>query len=248
MIYEILNMLGYLVLKLGKLIGNVYSWIWGYFRVPWFDHRFDHLRGPENWYWAERGIFGRKFIHEGAVVLDLCCGDGLFSGLYYSQVAAHVDAVDRNEKALRLARRRYSRKNVVFHYLDALKDAFPRQQYDVIFFFASIEHFSDEAGAQLLQKIGTALNQQHGILFGSTPILSHRGGYNYEHENEFLSLEQLEKFLKPHFAEVELWVSKWPNRDECYFRCTHPKLLSGETIRALIGEYRKYLSAGRDRI
>ncbi len=242
MVRAVLNMLCNILLWVSRFIGDVYSRLWAIFKIPWFDHRFDHLRGPENWYWTERGVLGRKLLTRDSVVLDLCCGDGIFSGLYYSTVAKHVDAVDRNGKAIRMARRRYTSNNVTFHILDVLKDNFPRDQYNVIFFFVSIEHFSAEAGTRLLQKIAGAVDPNNGVLFGSTPIFHHRGAHNYEHDNEFLSLEQLRTFLTPHFDQVELWFSEWPGRDECYFRCSRPKKLSDEIIKSFLSEYRNHVA------
>ncbi len=82
-----------------------------------------------------------------------------------------MDAIDRDDRALSYARRRYQRDNVQFNKMDVINEDFSKKNYDVIFLFAAIEHFSIENGMKLLQKIANALlTSKNGTLFGSTPI------------------------------------------------------------------------------
>jgi len=241
-LYTILNFMGVLLLKLNRVVGSFYSKMCGRFGVTWFDHRFDYFRGPENWYWYERGILGHRVINPGDTVLDVCCGDGIFSGLFYSVNAGFVDAVDRDKKAISLAKKRYSKPNVRFYIADVIKELFPRTNYDVVSLFEAIEHFSVEAGTRLLQKIAASLSSTKGTLVGSTPIVTSKGGHNPEHDNEFLSMEQLRLFLEYHFTEVDLWLTKWPTRNACYFICSRPILLSEEKILQAIQQYRGFIN------
>lgn len=206
------------LLKLAAEVGETYTGSWGSLNQPWYDHRYDWARGPTNWMWMERGIFGMQCIQEGDQVLDLFCGDGMFSGLFFSRLAKHVDGVDRNLRAIELARRLYSRPNVTFHVLDAGKVAFPSNRYDAIMFFEGIEHLSVQGGDALLGKIAECLSESsNGTLLGSTPL---EGWGNPEHDNVFGTVEELRKFLSPHFKQVDCWLSKWsPKRTEVYFKC-----------------------------
>ena len=174
---SIINLLGQFALKLGSIVGNLYTKGWGFLNISWFDHLFDHLRGPSNWHWYERGILGCRIIKPDDIVLDICCGDGIYSGLFYSQKAKFVDAVDRDDHALSYAKRRYRRDNVQFHKVDVINEGFHKRIYDVVFLFAAIEHFSIENGMKLLQKIANVLvTSKNGTFFGSTPIFQERGG------------------------------------------------------------------------
>lgn len=226
LIYWLLNFCALIVLRLARFIALVYTKLWGLFGLPWFDHRFDWLRGPENWVWNERGIYGAKLIQPSDKVLDICCGDGIYSGLYYSMFAELVHAVDRDERSISLARKRYSGENVKFFKVDVTKEDFPLDNYDVIFMFGAIEHFSVEQGTQILQQIARALSTSpNGSFLGSTPIFDESTGHGHpEHDNEFTSLEQLQDFLSPHFAEFEFWSSKWGamKRKDTYFLCKKP--------------------------
>jgi len=227
-IYWLLNFCALVLLRLARFIALAYTRLWGAFSVPWFDHRFDWLKGPESWVWNERGIYGAKLIQPDDKVLDVCWGDGIYSGLYYSMFAGLVHAIDRDERGISLARKRYSRKNVKFFKLDITKEDFPLDNYDVIFMFAAIEHFSIEQGTQILQRIARALSASpNGSFLGSTQIILEEaiGQGHPEHDNEFTSTKQLQNFLSPHFAEIELWSSKWGltgERKEAYFLCKKP--------------------------
>ncbi len=228
-----------------KGIGYLYTRSWGTLGITFFDHRFDHLRGPENWHWMERGVFGARLIPRGGTVLDLGCGDGIFSGLCYSPVAGSVDAIDRDSRAISLARKRYPQENVHWHVSDILLDAFPRDRYDTVFLFAVIEHFSVAAGTDLIRKIGAAL-EPGGTLLGSTPLFHELGGHNDEHDNEFFSEEYLRAFLEPHFETLEIWVSRWPNRNEAYFQGAGYRSLDPSTLEqhvaAMTAEQAKFVA------
>lgn len=222
--YSLMNLSYFLILRLARFIALAYTYLWGSFAIPWLDHRFDWLRGPENWVWNERGIYGTKLIRPRDKVLDICCGDGIYSGLYYSMFARLVHAIDRDEVAINFARTHYSRENVKFFKVDVIKENFPLENYDVIFMFAAIEHFSVEQGTQILQRVARALTaSSNGCFLGSTPIFDEKTGHGHpEHDNEFTSIEQLRDFLSPYFAEIEIWTSKWGERKDTYFLCKKP--------------------------
>jgi SAM-dependent methyltransferase len=205
---------------MNRLVGWSYLRLWPILGIYWYDHDFDYLLGPTVNKWMERGTLANRHIKPGDEVLDVCCGDGTFSGTFYSQNASHVDAFDYDEKAVATARRKHAKPNVRFFVADATKLTLSKK-YDVILLFVAIEHFSVADGTRLLQKLGAALNEG-GLLMGSTPIFVEVGGHNDEHQNEFLSVAQLRDFLAPHFGEVDLWCSQWRGRLDCYFECREP--------------------------
>lgn len=231
----ILPPLAWVATRLGSLVGYLYLRSWPTRNLPFYDHRFDYLEGPSNWYWQERGVLGAKTIPSGGKVLDLCCGDGTYSGNYYSVRAGHIDAIDRNPSALRLARSRYHAQNVTWIDADVLSDPFPASDYDVVMLFAAIEHFSVKNGTTLLAKIVNSLKAT-GTLIGSTPIFAEEGGHNVEHDNEFFSMENLIGFLEPHFGHIDTWTSDWRGRVDAYFVCSNPKVVPAEKVDGLIAK------------
>ena len=186
-------------IALGRVLARGYEVFWSFRHLQYFDHHFDHLRGPSWMWWQERGIFGYRLIPEGGVVLDLCCGDGFYSRYYYSLRASHVDGIDIDAGAIRKAKRT-ARYPSTFLAGDVTEVPFPRSDYDVVMFFSAL-HFIPEAKRDaLLAKISGSLKKD-GVLIGSS------------------SLPPEEKLFAPHFNTVDFWSSNWHGRLEHYFEC-----------------------------
>ena len=210
------------ILATAKQIGKRYTNNWRRLGIPWYDHRYDWARGPENWMWLERGILGHHYIREGDRVLDLCCGDGMFSGLVFSKKASMVHGVDRNSQAITLARELYTRSNVEFFERDILTDEFPAPEYDTVLFYQALEHFTHKQIDCLLNKI-TATLAPDGILFGSTILLGIN--HNDEHAVEFTCVEEVKRLLALHFKHVITWTTIWKKtRTEVYFLCSQNEI------------------------
>ncbi len=243
-VYWTLQLSASTLLVLNRLVGTLYTRMWAGFGISWFDHRFDYLIGPQNWHWTERGVFAARLVRKGDRILDLGCGDGFYSALYYSGRGNHVDAVDVDHRTIQAAKSRFRMSNVHFRVLDAVDDAFPAEEYGVICFFAVIEHLSDDSGLAVLQKIGRAM-QERSVLIGSTPLFKTRGGHNEEHDNEFFAEAQLSLFLDPHFDDVRIHCSQWPGRIDAYFECRGARSLSVEERAAALQRYRDFLDRQR---
>ena len=178
----------------------------------WFDHRIDlYYHWPHNLFWLERGFRARSHMFEGCVVLDLCCGDGFYSRYFYSTIAAHVDAIDKDESAIAHAKGLYAHPKINYQVLDVTKEDFPRAHYDVIAWFGSIEHFSEEEYETLIRQVKVAMGTT-GVLVGSTIIVPEDslGKANWEHQNEFTSIAQLEQFLSRDFSDVQIDLTIYP--------------------------------------
>jgi 2-polyprenyl-3-methyl-5-hydroxy-6-metoxy-1,4-benzoquinol methylase len=197
----------------GQLFRSVYG---GAKPSPyWFDHRIDlYYHWPHNLFWLERGILPRKEMFDGCNVLDLFCGDGFFSRYFYSSIAGQIDAVDKDPSAIAHAKRWHSYPTINYRVLDAVKQDFPRDCYDVIVWFEAIEHLSEAEYKVVAERIKAVLKDK-GILIGSTPIVSAEHGTkrNWEHQNEFTSIAQLREFLSRDFRHVHVDMTIHPTLD-----------------------------------
>ena len=202
-----------------KIVANVYTNLFGVWGASWFDHRFDYLRGYKNYYWMERGFFSLEKIKHDSSILDIGFGDGLLDSVFYSTKAKIVEAIDIDASAVKFAKKKYSLKNLKYYKSDALTWLSRTRKYDTILMFAVLEHFTPSEGQDILKMIKKSLNA-NGIFYGSTPVFKSKGGHNFEHKNEFTSVEQLRNFLIKVFSKVNIYTSNWPNgRLECYFEC-----------------------------
>lgn len=202
---------------LGRILAAIYAKVWSRLKLRWFDHRFDHLRGPLSWYWQERGVLGSRLIKPGNKVLDLGCGEGFYDRLYFSGCAGHVDALDFDPSVIRAAMSRNTttneRTNIKFYTRDVVQDAFPDANYDVVLCFSALQQLTEPQRDTLFRKIRVAMNPG-GVFSGSVSVTP---------DDKFLSGEQIRSEFVPHFRSVDLNSSLWPGgRVEWYFECRDP--------------------------
>lgn len=195
----------------------------------WFDHRIDlHYQWPHNMFWLERGFFARRHMFDGCTVLDLFCGDGFYARYFYASIAARIDAVDKDPRAIEHARAIHSLPMITYWQKDAIKEEFPRTSYDVVAWFEGIEHLSEQDCSVLLNRLKAAVGQ-NGTLVGSTPLVAEnqKGKSNWEHQHEFETATEVEALLGKYFADVRSEVTVYPEREAgtrrtAYFSARHP--------------------------
>ncbi|MGB6785765.1 MAG: hypothetical protein WBE60_07795 [Nitrosotalea sp.] len=56
--------------------------------------------------WLNRGFYSRQAIRKGDIVMDIGCGNGFFDYFLFSDIASSIDAIDANEDALRIAKKK----------------------------------------------------------------------------------------------------------------------------------------------
>lgn len=154
---------------------------------------------PHLWAFTARGVHAREQMARGCKVLDLCCGDGSYSYLFFSDIAARVDGVDVNAQALRHARRYHARRNVEYYELDILEQPLPHADYDVVVWNASICLFTLEQVDVVLRKV-IAASTPSMRLIGMLP----KGNGFPEHRIEFEDCAAVEQLLRRYFSEVSL--------------------------------------------
>lgn len=219
LVRNVLDTLAKISIQTSKWVGNMYTILFDFLGTSWYDHRFDHLRGIDNYHWLERVFFVLPKISEDDSVLDIGCGDGIYSGVFYSEKAKSVFAIDTSQDSITSAIKHYKRNNVRFLKKNLLTWDVPANKYDVVVMFSVIEHLTALDGQKVLPKIKKSL-KKGGVFFGSTPIVQKLGVSNWEHKNEFTSIAEVKTFLMRVFKDVKITESLWnKDRPECYFEC-----------------------------
>jgi SAM-dependent methyltransferase len=184
----------------------------------WFDHYLDTYYGwtvrgvPYPW---ERGIFSLLSMSQGAEVLELCCGDGYIARHFYACRAARILAVDIDARAIRHAKRHHAAPNLSFVQCD-IRTGLPPGLFDNVVWDAAIEHFTP-AEIDALVKAIRARMKPRGVLSGYT-LCERLGGPSHpDHEYEFRSKGDLARFFEPHFANVLVFETIYPDRHNLYF-------------------------------
>uniref|UniRef100_A0A6M3KGQ8 Putative methyltransferase n=1 Tax=viral metagenome TaxID=1070528 RepID=A0A6M3KGQ8_9ZZZZ len=191
-------------------------------RQPWYDHRYDWLRGPDNWTRLERIVYGGRYVTDKSDVLDLCCGDGLVSHCI-AQRARRVNGLDVDPDALIHAELHYGAlaASLDFFYRNIITDTFPLDSYDVVLWFDGLAYLTQADGRVVLNKVADCL-PSGGVLIGSTPLAS-LGSIGYPlsgDRHRIFAAEELRRFLALCFRDIEIWESNWGNgRTQLYFIC-----------------------------
>jgi len=207
----------------GWLIKKSYKHLkWIQWRIPpqpeFFDHHIDlhyqwlETRSP---LWLERGIFGRLAL-KGGKTLELACGDGFNTRNFYSSKSQTIVACDFDPKAIKIAKSKNMATNIKYFLAD-IRTNMPSGHFDNIVWDAAIEHFTPTEINNIIKEIKTKLNDG-GVLSGYTIVEKNNKQKSLaHHEYEFKNKEDLLNFISPHFKNVKVFETIYPERHNLYF-------------------------------
>jgi SAM-dependent methyltransferase len=193
---------------------------WGIFPLPeFFEHKvglYWRWKATGQCYFVERGVFSLLTMEPSCKVLELCCGDGFNASYFYAARAGSIECVDFDPKAIAYAKRNFCAGNVTYRVAD-IRTAMPEGEFDNIIWDAAIEHFTETEIADLMVNIKKRLTAS-GILSGHT-IVEQPDGQKMlpHHQYEFKSKEDLARFFRPHFRNVKVFETIYPDRRNLYF-------------------------------
>lgn len=188
-----------------------------------FDHRvssFGFALGTRSPFGFYRGFFVSELLRDGDRLLDIGCGDGFFARRFFAEKCALVDAIDVEPSAIAAARRRNAARNIRYALVDAVRDPFPSDSYDVVVWDGGIAHFSPESADVVLRKVRDALLPS-GVFAGSESL----GFEGHDHLQNFTSLDDLCDLLGSYFLHVEVKALSYQfpggaaERREAFWRC-----------------------------
>ena len=192
---------------------------WGILPVPeFFNHKiglywlWKAKRSPD---WVERGIFSLLAMKQGCKALELCCGDGFNAYYFYSVRVGSMLSVDFDPKAIAYANAHFRADNIAYQVAD-IRTAMPEGSFDNIIWDAAIGHFTADEVAHLMINIKKRLGDK-GTLSGQA-IVERAGHKSLPHvEYEVRSKDDLVKFFRPHFKNVKIIETVYPERHNLYF-------------------------------
>jgi SAM-dependent methyltransferase len=193
---------------------------WGLHPLPeFFEHKIGHYwlwQAKNSPYSVERGVFSLLAMKPGCSALELCCGDGFNAHYFYRARAGSMLCVDFDTKAITYAKRHFKSDSVRYQLAD-IRTQMPQGSFDNIIWDAAIEHFTEAEIADIMSNIKGRLGPG-GILSGYTLVERADGKKSlHHHEYEFKSKEDLARFLTPHFRNVRVFETVYPDRHNLYF-------------------------------
>ena len=194
---------------------------WGHGKHPqFFNHKIDYAlwpHSPSKWSIAARGVLPRVKMFPGCTVLELCCGDGSNSFLYFTDIAAKVVGVDGDPSAIKFAKKNYRVGNLTFYELDIISGdlSFLGANFDFVVMNAALSYFEISEIYKILSKI-KAISSKNSIFLGMVP----QANGHIDHKNEFPDHLALFNFLKNFFSTVEISSVYEGNGIHYYFSCS----------------------------
>lgn len=176
----------------------------------------------------ERGVFSSFALENNKDLygntLDLCCGDGFYTYLFYSKRSRKVVGIDFDALAISSAKKNFPKTNIEFILGDIRRDI-PEGPFRNVVWDAGIEHFTELEISNLMSRIKDVL-ENNGILSGYSikEDHHHEGKMLHQHEYEFHSKEDLARFFQPHFKNVQIIETAYPERVNYYFYASDGQL------------------------
>ena len=199
---------------------------WGVDNPEYFDHEIDmysHWRKSRNSLPLERGVWSSFALKGAGTTLDLCCGDGFYTKMFYSLRSETVIGVDFDKEAIFWAKANHAAPNVSYIVGDIRFDI-PDGPFDNVVWDAAVEHFTESEISALMSRI-KAVMKTNSVLSGYTVKEPEHGGTHlHQHEYEFHDKEDLARFFEPYFKNVQIFETVYPTRTNLYFYATDATL------------------------
>lgn len=183
-----------------------------------FELTYGAARNP---YVFLRAFLASEVLRDGDRLLDIGCGDGFFANSFFAAKCKHIDAIDVERSAIGIAKRLNQSPKISFHVLDAVRQTFPSECYDVIVWDGAIGHFSEAQFHIVLEKVAHAIAPS-GIFVGSESL----GEEGSDHLQYFEDKSALSLVFEPYFKHVLIRTAQYRVgegllRKEAYWRCAN---------------------------
>lgn len=144
---------------------------------------------------ASRYVFASRFVKGGEALLDVACGVGYGSSYLAGKKAVSVTGLDISPEAIDYARRTYGKERLTFVSGDAARLPFPRNSFNIIVSFETIEHLQEPR--KFLSECQRVL-QSGGSFICSTP----NKGVSFPHAHKRGSPFHVKEYLPAEFIDL----------------------------------------------
>ena len=166
-------------------------------------------------WWVEGPVFCGLCIDPGSRILELGCGTGYYTDIFFSPFASEIIAVDIDPRAIEFAKRFHQARNIRYSVADFRKEL-PKGPFDVAIWTPTIFAYSPDEVDGLMAQLRELMHAK-GRLCGFTAVEAQRPGEGILWHD----LPSLGARLKKHFANVQVFerahTTVQPPRTNMYF-------------------------------
>jgi SAM-dependent methyltransferase len=180
-----------------------------------FINQFYLMSALRRTWWVEGPAFCGLAIEAGSRVLDLGCGTGYYTDVFFSPFAAEIVAIDIDPRAIETARRMHQTKNIRYEVVD-FRQSLPNGPFDAVVWTPTIIAYTVDEVHDLMGKLRNVLSKD-GRLCGFTCVETDRRGP----EVLWYDMASLAARLKRYFKNVRVFERVHPTvqppRHELFF-------------------------------
>jgi SAM-dependent methyltransferase len=180
-----------------------------------FINQFYLMSAFKRTWWVEGPAFCGLAIEPGARILELGCGTGYYTDIFFSPFASEIVAVDIDARAIETARRLHQAKNIRYEVLD-FRNALPDGPFNAVIWTPTIFAYTPDEIDVFMKRLRQVLAKT-AVLSGFTAVEAAGPGEGVLWHD----LPSLGARLKKYFANVRVFerahVTVQPPRRELFF-------------------------------
>jgi len=154
-------------------------------------------------FWLEGAAFCGLGLREGMRILELCCGSGFYTDMFYAPFASEIVAVDFDPRALETAARLHPARNIRYEWHD-IRHSLPDGPFDAVIWDGAIEHFTEAEIESIMGRLGERM-VNNAPLLGYTVAETTEAPEHPDHETHFEGIADLGALLKRFFTNVRVF-------------------------------------------
>jgi SAM-dependent methyltransferase len=166
-------------------------------------------------WWVEGPAFCGLAIEQGARVLELGCGTGYYTDVFYAPFASDVVAIDIDPRAIETARRLHQAKNIRYEVMD-FREELPAGPFDTVVWTPTIFAYSPDDVDAMMPKLRATM-VDGARLCGFTCIEVEQAGPGILWHDTRSLAERLKRYFANVLAFERVHSTMRPPRHELFF-------------------------------
>jgi SAM-dependent methyltransferase len=180
-----------------------------------YINQFFLMSAMKRTFWVEGPAFCGLAIKPGSRILELGCGMGYYTDVFFAPFASEIVAIDIDPRAIETARRQHQARNIRYEVMD-FREALPEGPFDVAIWTPTILAYSPADIDVMMQKLRKVMASD-GVLCGFTGVEADHAGP----EIPWHDMNSLAQRLKRYFKNVRTFervhTTIQPPRHALYF-------------------------------
>jgi SAM-dependent methyltransferase len=180
-----------------------------------FLNQFFLMSAMKRTWWVEGPAFCGLAIEPGSRILELGCGTGYYTDVFFAPFASEIVAIDIDPRAIETARRMHDAKNIRYEVMDFRK-TLPPGPFDVVVWTPTIVAYTPAEVDSLMEMLRKTMSDG-ARLCGFTAVEADRADPDVLWHDMKSLADRLQRYFKNVRAFERSHPSIQPPRHELYF-------------------------------